>query len=178
MTIFSIGLRTPDLPSNDEYWIADTASVIGEVELKEQSSVWFGAVIRGDNEKIFVDSGSNIQENCVLHTDLGYPVTIGKNCTIGHGAIIHGCSIGDNCIIGMGSTILNGAVIGNNCVVGAGSLITEQKKFLAGGNLILGSPAKVVRNLNECEIRNIRDSASGYISKAKKIKETIKIVDI
>ena len=178
MTVFSIGSKLPVLPPNDEYWIAETANVIGKVELKENTSVWFGATIRGDNEKILVNSGTNIQENCVIHTDLDYPVTIGKNCTIGHGAILHGCIIGNNCIIGMGATILNGSVIGDNCVVGAGSLITEQKKFLAGGTLILGSPAKVVRNLSDSEISNILESATGYQSKAKKFKKKMKIVNI
>lgn len=177
MTIFSIGSRIPVLPSNNEYWIAKTAAVIGRVELNEQTSVWFGATIRGDNEKIFVGFGSNIQENCVLHTDLDYPITIGENCTIGHGAILHGCTIGNNCVIGMGTIILNGAMIGDNCIVGAGSLITEQKDFLVDGKLILGSPAKVVRNLDKHEISNILESALGYASKAKRFKEKMKIVN-
>ena len=177
MTVFALGSKLPDLPSNNEYWIAESANVIGKVELKENTSVWFGATLRGDNEQIFVDSGTNIQENCVIHTDLDYPVTIGKNCTIGHGAILHGCIIGNNCIIGMGATLLNGAVIGDNCVVGAGSLITEQKKFLTGGTLILGSPGKVVRSLNNNEISNILESARGYQSKAKKFREKLKIVN-
>ena len=178
MTFVSIGARRPDLPSNNNYWVADTANVIGSVELKDQTSVWFGATIRGDNEIISIDSGTNIQENCVLHTDLGYPLTIGKNCTIGHGAILHGCVIGNNCIIGMGAKILNGAAIGDNCIVGAGSLITEKKDFLAGGTLILGAPAKVVRNLNKHEIINIIESASGYISKARKFREDIKVLNV
>ena len=177
MTIFSIGSKIPVLPSNNKYWIAKTAVVVGRVELREQTSVWFGATIRGDNEKISVGFGSNIQENCVLHTDLGYPITIGENCTIGHGAILHGCKIGNNCIIGMGTIILNGATIGDNCIVGAGSLITEQKDFLAHGKLILGSPAKVARNLDKHEISNIIESALGYASKASSFKEKMKIVN-
>lgn len=176
MSIFSFETVAPKLPGNGKYWIAESANVIGNVELNENTSVWFGAVIRGDNERISVGTGSNIQENCIIHTDIGYPVKIGKNCTIGHGAILHGCSIGNNCIIGMGSIILNGAKIGDNCIVGAGALITEAKIFLENKKLMLGSPGKVVRNLREEEIHNILDSALGYQAKAEIFKETLKKV--
>ena len=174
MKIFSQGASYPKLPSNGNYWISETAILIDEVELKVGSSVWFGAVIRGDNEKILIGPYTNIQENCILHTDPGYPISIGSNCTIGHGAILHGCSIGNNCIIGMGSIILNGAILGNDCIVGAGSLLTEEKNFLESGKLILGSPAKVIRDLRAPEMQNIRDSAQGYAKKAKRYKEKFK----
>ncbi len=176
MSIFSVETVAPKLPGNGKCWIAKSASIIGNVELNEGTSVWFGAVIRGDNERVSVGTGSNIQDNCVIHTDIGHPVTIGKNCTVGHGAIIHGCSIGNNCIIGMGSIILNGAKIGDNCIVGAGALITEGKIFLENNKLMLGSPGKVVRNLKEEEINNIFDSALGYQAKAGIFKETLKKV--
>ena len=175
MTVFSISSTKPKLPSNDKYWIADTASVIGDIELNEFASVWFGATIRGDNERISIGSGTNIQENCILHTDVGYKIQIGNNCTIGHGAILHGCSIGNNCIIGMGAIILNGARLGNNCIVGAGALVTEQKEFLEHGKLILGSPAKVVRDLKENEIKNILESALTYRAKALIFKKELKV---
>ena len=176
MSAFSIGAVVPKLPSCDKYWIAKNACVIGDVKLSENTSVWFGAVIRGDNESISVGAGSNIQENCIIHTDIGYPVTIGKNCTVGHGAILHGCSIGNNCIIGMGSIILNGAKIGDNCIIGAGTLITENKDFLENNKLVIGSPGKVVRNLKVEEVQSILDSALVYQSKADSFKESLKKV--
>ena len=173
MSIFSIGSRTPILPSNGNYWIADTAAVVGDIEVEEKVSVWFGASIRGDNEKIWLGSGSNIQENCVLHTDKDYPLQIGSNCTIGHGAILHGCVIGFNCIIGMGAIILNGAKIGNNCIVGAGALITEEKNFFESNKLILGSPAKITRDLTAFELRKIYASAIGYQAKMELFKQEL-----
>lgn len=170
MSIFTIDSRFPKLPSTGNYWIADTAVLVGDIELEEKVSVWFGAIIRGDNEKISIGSGTNIQENCVLHTDKDYPLKVGINCTIGHGAILHGCVIGYNCIIGMGAIVMNGANIGNNCIVGAGALITEEKKLLDNNKLILGSPAKVVRDLNIDEVKNISNSAVSYQSKMELFK--------
>jgi len=175
VTIFAIGSSYPSVPSSKRYWIADTARVIGSVDLKRDTSVWFGAVIRGDNESVKIDFGTNIQENCVLHTDVGFPLRIGKNCTIGHGAIIHGCSIGDNCIIGMGAIILNGANIGSNCIVGAGALVTEGKDFCESGKLILGAPAKAVRNLKTEEIYGISDSARSYVARSIEFKENLEL---
>ena len=173
MTVLTLGKRSPKLPLNGQYWIADNAYVIGGTELKENTSVWFGTIIRGDNERIIVGSCSNIQENCILHTDIGYPIKIGRNCTIGHGAILHGCSIGNNCIIGMGAIIMNGAKIGDNSIVGAGALITEKKIFVETGKLIMGSPAQVARDLTFEEIDNISKSAKDYQSKAKKFKKML-----
>ena len=173
MSVFSIKSRVPSLPLDSHHWIADTATLVGDVIVEEKVSIWFGAVIRGDNEKVYIGSGTNIQENCVLHTDKDYPLEIGSNCTVGHGAILHGCMVGDNCIIGMGAIVMNGAKIGNNCILGAGALVTEEKKFIEHNKLILGAPAKVIRDLTAYEIRNISDSATVYQSKMKLFRETL-----
>lgn len=142
-------------------WVAPGTYVIGNVTLNALSSVWFGTTIRGDNEPITVGDGSNIQENCVLHTDPGCPLTIGTNCTIGHKAMLHGCTIGDNSLIGMGATVLNGAVIGQNCLIGAGALITEGK-VIPDGSLVMGVPGKVVRALDDAAIEGLTRSALHY----------------
>ena len=142
-------------------WIAPDANVIGNIDLHAKSSVWFGSTLRGDNERITVGAGSNIQENCVLHTDIGFPLTIGTGCTIGHKAMLHGCTLGDNVLIGMGATVLNGAVIGENCLIGAGALITEGK-VIPPGSLVMGMPGKVVRALTDDQINGLKTSAQGY----------------
>ena len=160
-TIYQLGKMRPTLPENNDFWIAPNAFVIGNVIMKEGASVWFGTTIRGDNETVTIKEGTNIQENTILHTDLGFPIEIGKNCTIGHKAMLHGCVIEDNTLIGMGSTILNGARIAKNCLVGACSLVTEGKTF-PENSLIMGSPAKVVRQLTEKEIEGITKSAEWY----------------
>ena len=147
MSIYSLKDVSPVLPEDGNYWIAHDANVIGNVVLNRLTSVWFGATIRGDNEEITIGSGSNIQENSVLHTDLGFPLKIGENCTIGHKAMLHGCIINNNTLIGMGATILNGAVIGENCLIGAGSLIPEGK-VIPPGSLVMGVPGKVIRELD------------------------------
>src|SRR5580693_1925754 len=146
MNAFRLGDRVPTLPADDEYWIAPTATVVGHVILKKNASVWFGAVLRGDNDPVIVGENSNIQDNSVLHTDVGSPLTIGDNVTVGHMVMLHGCTIGDGALIGIGAVVLNGAKIGRNCLVGAGALITENKEF-PDGTMILGAPAKVVREL-------------------------------
>jgi carbonic anhydrase/acetyltransferase-like protein (isoleucine patch superfamily) len=135
--------------------------VIGGVVLGAHTSVWFGATLRGDTETITLGRGSNVQENCVFHTDVGYPLTIGENCTIGHKVMLHGCTIGDNSLIGMGATILNGAVIGKNCLIGAGALITENK-VIPDGSLVMGAPGKVVRALDAQAIAGLTRSALHY----------------
>lgn len=173
MNIFSVDYKVPRFPSSGNYWIAHTATVIGDIKVNENVSIWFGAVLRGDNEKICIGSGTNIQENCTLHTDKDYPLEVGSNCTIGHAAILHGCIIGDNCIVGMGAIIMNGAKIGNNCIIGAGALVTEEKSFLGRNKLILGSPAKVIRDLTKNEIKKISNSAIGYQSKMKLFRDTL-----
>ena len=173
MSIFSVNSRFPKLPLNGNYWIADTARVVGDIVLEENVSVWFGAVIRGDNEHITIGSGTNIQENCILHTDNDYPLDLGSNCTIGHGAILHGCTIGYNCIIGMGAIVMNGAKIGNDCIIGAGALVTEEKMFMKSNKLILGRPAKVTRDLTLNELQKISESAAGYQSKMKLFRDKL-----
>ena len=174
MSVYSLESEYPKLPENKSYWIAETAQVIGQISLDDDVSIWFGAVLRGDNELIEVGKGTNIQENCILHTDAGFPLTVGANCTVGHGAILHGCSIGNNCIIGMGAIILNGAIIGDNTIVGAGSLVTEGKKYDGGKCLILGSPAKVMRDLTLNERTGITVSAREYQNRAKVFRDRIK----
>lgn len=148
-------------------WTAPSAAVIGLVRLEADVSVWFGAVLRGDNELILVGEGSNIQDNAVLHTDMGMPLRIGKGCTIGHQVMLHGCSIGDNSLIGIGAIVLNGARIGHNCLIGAHSLITEGKT-VPDGSLVMGSPGKVVRQLTEAEIAGLRESATHYVENARR----------
>lgn len=150
-------------------WVAQDANVIGKVVLGPAASVWFGATLRGDNEEISVGAGSNIQENCVLHTDMGFPLTIGADCTIGHSAILHGCTIGEGSLVGMGATILNGAVIGRGCLIGAGALITEGK-HIPDGSLVMGAPGKVVRSLDAAAQERLRDSARGYVANARRFR--------
>ncbi|WP_308914881.1 gamma carbonic anhydrase family protein [Jannaschia sp. LMIT008] len=145
----------------DGAWVASDANVIGDVVLAAQSSVWFTATLRGDNERITVGRGSNVQEGCILHTDMGFPLTIGPDCTIGHGAILHGCTLGRGVLIGMGATVLNGAVLGDGCLVGAGALVTEGKTF-PPGTMILGAPAKGVREMDVAVREQLLDSAVGY----------------
>lgn len=150
-------------------WVAETAVLIGKVVLEADSSVWFGAVARGDNEEIRVGRGTNVQENAVLHTDMGYPLTIGADCTIGHKAMLHGCTIGDGTLIGMGATVLNGARIGKGCLIGACALITEGKE-IPDGSLVMGSPGKVVRLLDEMARARLLDSAAGYQANARRFR--------
>ena len=150
-------------------WVAPDATVIGKVVIGPGASVWFGAQIRGDNEVITVGAGSNVQENCVLHTDMGYPLTIGANCTIGHKAMLHGCSIGDDTLIGMGATILNGAKIGSGCLIGACALITEGKD-IPDGSLVMGAPGKVVRQLDATARAKLLASAASYQANARRFR--------
>ena len=159
MTLYSLEGQAPEIDADT--WVATGAHVIGRVRLEAGASVWFGATLRGDNEWITVGAGSNIQENSVLHTDMGHPLTIGAGCTIGHKAMLHGCKIGANTLIGMGATVLNGAVIGDNCLIGAGALITEGK-VIPDGSLVMGAPGKVVRQMDEAGVEGLRRSALGY----------------
>ncbi len=147
MPIYALDDRRPTLPPEGRYWIAPNATLIGDVVLHEDVGIWFNAVLRGDNERLSVGARSNIQEGVTLHTDDGFPLHVGADCTVGHNAILHSCAIGDRTLIGMGAIVLNGARIGRNCLVGAGSLVTENKSF-PDGSLIVGSPAKVVRPLD------------------------------
>lgn len=165
MALYALDDRAP-VVAEDFCWVAESAAVIGGVELGNDVGIWFNAVLRGDNEPIVVGAGSNIQENCVLHTDMGFPLTIGEGCTIGHKAMLHGCTIGDNSLIGMGATVLNGAVIGSNCLIGAGALVTEGKT-IPDNSLVLGAPGKVVRELDEDAVAMLRTSAAHYVERAR-----------
>jgi carbonic anhydrase/acetyltransferase-like protein (isoleucine patch superfamily) len=169
MNAFRLGDRLPTLPDDDEYWIAPTATVIGHVILKKNASVWFGAVLRGDNDPIIVGENSNVQDNSVLHTDLGSPLTIGANVTIGHMVMLHGCQIGDGSLIGIGSIVLNGAKIGRNCIIGASSLITEGKE-IPDNSMVMGSPGKVVRTLTDEQAAGFAAGAMHYVANWKRFK--------
>ena len=163
MPIYALDGVAPNLPAPGRFWVAPDAQVIGRIELADEASVWFGAVLRGDNERIFVGPRSNVQDGCVLHTDMGFPLDIGADCTIGHKAILHGCTIGDASLVGMGATILNGARIGANSLVGAGALVTEGKSF-PDNSLIVGSPARVLRHLDEAAAAKLRATAGRYVA--------------
>lgn len=173
MPLYSLGNLTPKLPAEDRYWVAPDAHVIGQVELGEDVGIWFGAVLRGDNEPIVIGERTNIQEGVMIHTDPRFPVTIGAGCTIGHHAIVHGCTIGDNSLIGMGATILNGAKIGKNCLVGANALITEGKEF-SDNSLIVGSPARVVRSLDDTAAAGLGLSAESYVRNWQRFARDLK----
>jgi len=166
--IYALDGNTPDL--HPDTWVAPDANLIGKVTLGPGASVWFGATLRGDNERITVGSGSNIQENCVLHTDIGYPLIIGENCTIGHKAMLHGCVIGDGTLIGMGATILNGAKIGAGCLIGAGALITEGKD-IPDGSLVMGAPGRVVRGLDSDARAKLLKSAESYCTNMRRFRD-------
>ena len=169
--IFELGNKR--LIGDGKYWIAPSANVIGDVTLKNNSSVWFNAVIRGDIENITVGEGSNVQDNSVLHTDKEFPLKIGKMVTVGHLVMLHGCTIMDNSLIGIGSTILNKSVIGNNCIIGANSLIAEGK-IIPDNSLVMGSPGKVIRQITEEEKKAITENAQRYIDNWKKYVKDLK----
>ncbi len=174
MSIYQLGDLTPEIAA--DVFIADSASVIGNVELRSGSSVWFGVTIRADNERMIIGEGSNVQDGSVLHSDPGYPLTLGAGVTIGHQVMLHGCTIGDGALIGMQAVILNGARIGKNCLVGAGTVITEKKQF--GDNLlIIGSPARVLRELSEDDLARLRRTADHYVRHAQMFKSKLKRID-
>lgn len=165
----------PETPADEDFWVAPDANLIGKVVLESATSVWFGTTLRGDNEVIRIGAGTNVQENCVMHTDMGFPLTIGAGCTIGHKAMLHGCTLGDNVLIGMGATVLNGAVIGDNCLIGAGALITEGKEIPAG-SLVMGSPGKVVRQLDDAAIDKLRLSALHYQQNMRRFRAGLQAI--
>ncbi|GBU15305.1 gamma carbonic anhydrase family protein [Polaromonas sp.] len=171
MSIYQLDEFTPTI--HDSAWVADSAQVMGQVTLAENSSIWFGVVVRGDAETISVGKGSNIQDNSVLHADRGSPLVIGEHVTVGHQAMLHGCTVGDGSLIGIQAVVLNGAKIGKHCLVGAGALVTEGKEF-ADGSMILGSPAKAVRQLSPEQIEALKMSAQHYMSNAKRYKNGLK----
>ena len=172
MTLYTLDGISPTLP-NGFCWIAPNAAVIGKVRLEDEASVWFGAVLRGDNEMITVGTRSNVQDNAVLHTDLGFPLTIGVGCTVGHRAMLHGCSVGDNSLIGMGATLLNGASIGRNCLIGANTLITEGMS-IPDDSLVVGSPGKVIRQLDAAGIERLTRAAGQYVENARRFASGLK----
>ncbi|MDP3650974.1 MAG: gamma carbonic anhydrase family protein [Rhodoferax sp.] len=167
MAIYELDNISPRMP--ESVWVADSAQVMGNVELGEDASVWFGVVIRGDTECIRIGRGSNIQDASVLHADIGKPLTVGDHVTVGHQVMLHGCTIGDGSLIGIGAVVLNGAKIGKGCIVGAGALVTEGKEF-PDGSMIIGSPAKVVRELTPEQQMGLQMSALHYIENARRFK--------
>lgn len=174
MSVYQLNDRVPEIAPSA--WIAPGAQVIGRVTLGAGSSVWFGAVIRGDNDHIVVGAGSNIQENAVLHTDEGIPLTVGEQVTIGHQAMLHGCTVGDGSLIGIRAVVLNRAVIGRECLVGAGALVTEGKNF-PDGSLIIGAPAKVARALTSEERQSLRRSAAHYEKRSELFRDQLQKID-
>jgi len=173
--IYELNGHRPELPDEGRYWIAPNATLIGKIRLKVDTSVWFGAVLRGDNEWIELGERSQIQDNATLHTDPGFPLTIGPNCVIGHNVILHGCTIGANSLVGMGAIMLNGSKIGENCLVGAGALITEGKTF-PDKSLIVGAPARAVRTLDEAAMKMIAAGANIYVQRFKQYAKELKPV--
>src|SRR5690242_4352762 len=173
MAIYELEGIKPELPSDGVYWVADTAAVIGRVRLCSDVSVWYGSVLRGDNEWIELGERSQIQDNATLHTDPGFPLTVGHDCVIGHNVVLHGCTIGDNSLIGMGAILLNGAKIGNNSLVGAGSVVTEGKSF-PDNSLIVGAPARAMRTLDERSVAMIRAGADIYVQRARRYAKGLK----
>ncbi|MEM6306871.1 MAG: gamma carbonic anhydrase family protein [Pseudomonadota bacterium] len=166
---YDLGTYNVQTPADGDFWVAPGAHVLGQVVLGAATSVWFGAVLRGDNEPITLGAGSNVQENAILHTDMGYPLTIGQNCTIGHGAMLHGCTIGNGSLIGMGAIVLNGAQIGQGCQIGAGALVPEGK-VIPDGALVMGIPGKIVRLLDADAQKGLIQSAIGYQNNMRRVR--------
>ena len=173
MAIYELDGERPDLPADNRYWVAEGAAVIGRVRLLLDASVWFGSVLRGDNEWIEVGERTQIQDNATVHADPGFPATIGNDCVIGHNVILHGCTVASNSLIGMGAIVLNGARIGKNCLVGAGALVTEGKEF-PDGSLIVGTPARVVRTLDEKAMKGIARAADNYVKRWQRYSKGLK----
>jgi carbonic anhydrase/acetyltransferase-like protein (isoleucine patch superfamily) len=176
MAIFELDGEQPEFPGDGLYWIAETAVVIGRVRLKLEASVWWGAVLRGDNEWIEIGERSQIQDNSTIHTDPGFPLTIGRDCVIGHNVVLHGCTVGDHSLIGMGAIMLNGARIGSHSIVGAGALVTEGKSF-PDHSLIVGAPARVVRTLDDKAAAQIAAAADVYVRRWKRYAKGLKRID-
>jgi carbonic anhydrase/acetyltransferase-like protein (isoleucine patch superfamily) len=173
MAIYELDGQAPEFPAGGRYWVAETAVLIGRVRLKDDASVWFGAVLRGDNEWIEIGERSQVQDNATMHTDPGFPLVIGADCVIGHKVMLHGCTIGNNTLIGMGAILLNGSKIGNNCLVGAGALVTEGKTF-PDNSLIVGAPARVSRTLDEQAHKMIAAGADIYVRRAQQYAKGLK----
>lgn len=172
MTVYALGALAPRLPSEGEYWIAPTASVMGDVILQKNASIWWGAVARGDTDTLTIGENSNVQDSSVLHADKGMPLVIGANVTVGHMVMLHGCTIGDNSLIGIGSIVLNGARIGRNCLIGAGALIPEGKE-IPDNSLVMGAPGKVVREIGEQQAAVLQASALHYVENWKRFRRDL-----
>ena len=173
MTLYMLDGHSPKIARDT--WVAPDANLIGQVVLEEAASVWFGCTLRGDNEEIVIGAGTNVQENTVMHTDIGFPLTIGAGCTIGHKAMLHGCTLGENTLIGMGATVLNGASIGKNCLIGAGALVTEGKE-IPDGSLVMGAPGKVMRELDDTAIQGLRASALHYQQNMRRFRDGLQAI--
>ncbi|HAH10192.1 MAG TPA: gamma carbonic anhydrase family protein [Alphaproteobacteria bacterium] len=173
MAVYTLGDFVPDLPPAGQYWIADSAVVLGRVRLLKDASVWFGAVLRGDNEWIEIGEGSNVQDGAVMHTDPGCPLTLGRNVTIGHQAMLHGCTVGDNSLIGIGAVVLNRTRIGKNCLIGAKTLIGEGKD-IPDNSMVLGIPGRVIRTVDEAGMALLRASAEVYVQNWKRFSRELK----
>ncbi len=171
MAIYQLGEHAPEIDASA--YIADSANLIGKVTVEANATVWFGVTIRGDNERITIGANSNVQEGTVMHTDMGYPLVLGKNVTVGHQAMLHGCTIGDGALIGIQAVVLNGAKIGKGCLVGAGALVTEGKEF-PDNSLIIGSPAKAVRTLTEDDLLRLQGNAASYVERGRRFKAELK----
>ncbi|HEY1091514.1 MAG TPA: gamma carbonic anhydrase family protein [Burkholderiaceae bacterium] len=171
MAIFQLGDITPDIA--DSAWVADSAEVIGDVTLEADANVWFGAILRGDTERLHIGRGTNIQDGSILHADHGFPLTLGENVTVGHKVVLHGCTVGDESLIGMGAIVLNGAKIGRQCLIGAGALVTEGKE-IPDGSLVVGSPARLIRPLTPEQIAGLRLSAAHYVANARRYAAGLK----
>ncbi|EEQ95980.1 gamma carbonic anhydrase family protein [Brucella sp. ZJ1_1] len=166
MPIYAYNGHKPQFVDRSSNWIAPDATLIGKIVVGENAGFWFGAVLRGDNEPITIGDDTNVQEHTIMHTDIGFPLTVGAGCTIGHRAILHGCTVGENTLIGMGAIVLNGARIGKNCLIGAGALVTEGK-VIPDNSLVVGSPAMVLRELDEAAVEKLKASAEHYVEKAR-----------
>lgn len=173
MALYELGGVAPELPEEGAYWIAPNAAVMGRVILRRNASIWFAAVLRGDHEAIEIGEGSNVQDGCVLHTDPGFPLTVARNCTIGHQAMLHGCTIDEGSLIGIGATVLNGATIGKSCIIGAHSLIPEGKD-IPDRSLVMGTPGKVVRELTEEEAAQFNYPAQHYVKNWQRFASDLK----
>lgn len=173
MPIYALGDRRPEFPEDDAYWVAPDAQLMGAVILRRNASVWFGAVLRGDNEPIEIGENSNVQDGTVMHTDMGFPLTVGRDVTIGHQAMLHGCTIGDASLIGIGATILNGARIGRNCLIGAHALIPEGKE-IPDNSMVIGMPGKVVRTLDSANEKFMIASATHYVENWQRYARDLK----
>lgn len=176
MTIYALGDVAPEFPASGDYWVAPDAILIGRIILEEATSVWFGCTLRGDNEPIRIGAGTNIQEDCVMHTDMGFPLTVGENCTIGHKAMLHGCVIGDGTLVGMGATLLNGSKVGRGCIIGAGALVPEGKE-IPDHTLVMGIPCKAIREVDEAGRARNLEAAAHYQRRMRNYKLNLRPLD-